>query len=246
MGDRGGWVKFRREWLNDPAINGDADRLAVFMYLLCNAAIAPTPAMFGGKAIILQPGQLTAGRNQIATKTGVEPHKVWRATECLKSAHLIEQRASNKNSLFSVLCGDFSSGREQQNEQQMSSKVSTFEESRKLRNISSSDLPDGSTDKPKVKKVFEHDANPYKAARWLADQIEARMPTCKAYSENQLQAWALDFDRCNRLDGHPWTEINDVLSFSQSDSFWQQNILSGGKFRKQYITLLAKMNGGKP
>lgn len=246
MSKRGGWVKFRREWLENPAIAWDADRLAVFMYLLCNAAIEPTPAMFGGKPIILQPGQLTAGRNQIAAKTGVEPHKVWRATECFKSAHLIEQRASNKNSLFSMLCGDFSSECEQRSEQQMSNEVSTFEEKGELRNIPSSELSDESTDKQKPKKVFEKDGYPYRAARWLADAIEERMPTCKAYTEDTLQSWAADFDKCNRIDGHPWLEISDVLSFSQSDRFWGQVILSGGKFRKQYITLLAKMNGGKP
>lgn len=128
----------------------------------------------------------------------------------------------------------------------VSSKMSTFEENRELRNLSSSEPSQSETpDKPRVKKVFNHDETPYKAARWLTDQIEARLPTCKPYTEKQLQAWALDFDRCSRLDGHPWEEINDVLSFSQSDSFWQQNIFSGGKLRKQYVTLLAKMNGGK-
>ena len=245
MGDRGGWVKFRREWLNNPAINGDADRLAVFMYLLCNAAVEPAPAMFGGKPIILQPGQLTAGRRQIAEATGVQEFKVMRTAKRLETAHLIAQQASNKNSLFSILCGDFSSNSAQQNEQQLHSNC-THLENKELRNISSSDLPDGSTDKPRQKKTFEHEKNSFKAARWLADQIEARMPTCKPYTENQLQAWALDFDRCNRLDGHPWEEINDVLSFSQSDIFWQQNILSGGSFRKNYVKLLARMNGGMP
>lgn len=244
MGDRGGWVKFRREWLNDPAINGDADRLAVFMYLLCNAAIAPTPAMFGGKPIILQPGQLTAGRRQIADATGVQEFKVMRTAKRLETAHLIARQASNKNSLFSILCGDFSSNSAQQNEQQLHSNC-THLENKELRNLSSSDLPDGSADKQRAKKVFNLDETPYKAARWLADEIERRLPTCKPYTEKQLQAWALDFDRCNRLDGHPWEEINDVLSFSQSDSFWRQNILSAGKFRKQYVSLLARMNGGQ-
>ena len=94
------------------------------------------------------------------------------------------------------------------------------------------------------KKVFEHDSLPYRAARWLADQIEGRLPNCTAHSETTLQNWAADFDKCHRLDGHSWEDIDKVLQFSQFDSFWQSNILSGGKFRKQYTQLLAKMGGG--
>ena len=95
------------------------------------------------------------------------------------------------------------------------------------------------------KKVFEHDSLPYRAARWLADQIEGRLPNCTAHSETTLQNWAADFDKCNRLDKHGWEDINEVLQFSQSDPFWSTNILSAGKFRKQYTQLLAKMGGGQ-
>ena len=93
------------------------------------------------------------------------------------------------------------------------------------------------------KQVFEHDSLPYRAARWLANQIEERLPNCTPHSETTLQSWAADFDKCNRLDKHSWEDINAVLEFSQSDPFWQSNILSGGKFRKQYTQLLAKMGG---
>lgn len=100
--------------------------------------------------------------------------------------------------------------------------------------------PNGST---KTKPTFEHGSLPYRAARWLADQIEERLPSCTPHSEATLQSWAADFDKCNRLDKHDWESINEVLQFSQSDSFWQRNILSGGKFRKQFTQLLAKMGG---
>ena len=101
--------------------------------------------------------------------------------------------------------------------------------------------PNGST---KTKPTFEHGSLPYRAPRWLADQIEERLPNCTAHSETTLQNWAADFDKCHRLDGHSWEDIDKVLQFSQFDSFWQSNILSGGKFRKQYTQLLAKMGGG--
>ena len=95
----------------------------------------------------------------------------------------------------------------------------------------------------KTKQTFAPDSLPYRAARWLADQIEDRLPNCTPHTEATLQSWAADFDKCHRLDKHDWESINEVLQFSQSDPFWQSNILSGGKFRKQYTQLLAKMGG---
>ena len=115
-------------------------------------------------------------------------------------------------------------------------------------NILSSELgaaePDKSESKERAKKVFLPDSDAYQAACCLRDEIAQRLPTSTPPGEKQLQSWADAFDKCNRIDGHSWDEIEQVLLFSQSDKFWQQNILSGEKFRKQYTALLARMGGG--
>lgn len=115
-------------------------------------------------------------------------------------------------------------------------------------NILSSELADREPDKPeskeRTKKVFPPDSDAYLAACCLRDEIAQRLPTASPPSEKQLQAWAGAFDKCHRLDGHDWSEIERVLLFSQDDPFWQKNILSGEKFRKQYTALLARMGGG--
>ena len=115
-------------------------------------------------------------------------------------------------------------------------------------NILSSELgaaePDKSESKERAKKVFPPDSDAYQAACCLRDEIAQRLPTASPPGEKQLQAWANAFDKCHRLDGHDWSEIERVLLFSQDDPFWQKNILSGEKFRKQYTALLARMGGG--
>lgn len=93
---------------------------------------------------------------------------------------------------------------------------------------------------------FAPEDEAYQAAVYLDEQIRARYPSQKPAREGQLQAWALEFDRCHRLDGRSWEEIRRVLEFSQRDSFWQSNILSGGKFREKYLQLLAKMGASPP
>ena len=106
------------------------------------------------------------------------------------------------------------------------------------KDTSSSEVATAPADKIKVS--FEKDSGPYKCALFLAKQIAERIPG-KKYAEATLQSWAKDFDKVNRLDGHTWDDIGTVLTFSQNDSFWQGNILSGAKFRKQYAQLYLKM-----
>ena len=114
-------------------------------------------------------------------------------------------------------------------------------------NILSSELGAAEPDKPeseKRKKIFSPESDAYMAACCLRDEIAQRLPTASPPSEKQMQAWADAFDKCHRLDGHDWSEIERVLLFSQDDPFWQKNILSGEKFRRQYTALLARMGGG--
>lgn len=92
-------------------------------------------------------------------------------------------------------------------------------------------------------KEFSSGDKAYQAAVYLDNQIRARLPSQKPADEKRLQVWATDFDKCHRIDGQGWEEIGKVLRFSQSDPFWQENILSAGKFREKYVQLLAKMRG---
>jgi hypothetical protein len=45
-------------------------------------------------------------------------------------------------------------------------------------------------------------------------------------------------EKINRIDGFDYLLIEQVLDWSQQDDFWQQNILSGEKLRKQFPKLL--------
>ena len=95
------------------------------------------------------------------------------------------------------------------------------------------------------KSTFSEDSKAYLLAVFLGKRIHMRLPSTELPDEKHLQSWADAFDKCNRIDGHPWDEIKLVLKFSQEDPFWQVNILSGKKFRAKYVELLAKMSGTK-
>lgn len=93
----------------------------------------------------------------------------------------------------------------------------------------------------KEERVFDKDSDAYQAASFLARQKEKHYPDLKPPEEKDLQRWAADFDKCNRIDGRSWDDIADVLHFSQKNTFWRKNILSGKKFREKYERLLIEM-----
>lgn len=107
----------------------------------------------------------------------------------------------------------------------------------------------GDEEKPKKGKKkrpqYAHDSKPYKCAAYLSDEIQKRKPSGNPVNEAALQNWASCFDKCNRIDRHPWEEIGAVLGWCQEDRFWQNQILSGGNFRDKYDRLLlqAKQKG---
>lgn len=103
-----------------------------------------------------------------------------------------------------------------------------------------SDKSEAPEKRSKKKPIYDHTSIPYRAAKWLSEQIMERLPEQKAYTESDLQRWADDFRLMNTSDGYEWELIEKVLQYSQEDYFWSQNILSAAKFRKQFSTLLAK------
>jgi hypothetical protein len=48
-------------------------------------------------------------------------------------------------------------------------------------------------------------------------------------------------DLLMRVDGRTPAEVEEVLRWSQDNSFWHRNILSAPKFREKFDTLLASM-----
>ena len=240
-----GYVKLNRNLL-DWRWYRDANTIRVFLHLLLSANFKDQPF----ENIIVRRGEVATSYGAIAEALHISARQARTAVTHLKVSGTVSVKQYSKFQVISIISWDLYqcavSGTEAVKSQAEVSQKSTNEERKEVKNILLSELSDETMDKPRPKKVFEHEEKPYRAARWLAGEIERRMSTCKPYTEKQLQTWASDFDRCNRIDGHPWEEINDVLSFSQSDIFWQQNILSGGSFRKNYVKLLARMNGGMP
>ena len=65
-------------------------------------------------------------------------------------------------------------------------------------------------------------------------------PDRKPTSQGQLKKWANEVRLMRTRDKRDPAEIESVIRWCQADSFWQENIESIGKLRKQYDRLCMK------
>jgi len=79
-------------------------------------------------------------------------------------------------------------------------------------------------------------------SNFLLEKITERNPKFK---RPDLRKWGVNVDRMIRIDKRDPKEIMKVIEWVQADDFWQNNILSTLKLRKQYDQLFMKMNKAK-
>ena len=91
-----GWISLYRKMLDNPVVCKDSDHIAVWVYLLLNAAHKEYPVLFGKEKIMLQPGQLITGRVAISNKLRVSESKVQRILSAFENERQIEQQTGNK------------------------------------------------------------------------------------------------------------------------------------------------------
>ncbi len=106
--------------------------------------------------------------------------------------------------------------------------------------------PQSKVKESKVKESISSSENKVSdIALKLADKLKSLIlinnPTGKV--PKNLKRWADDIDRMIRLDKRTEAEIEAIITFSQQDSFWHANILSGQKLREKYDQLYLKMKG---
>ena len=112
-----GWIKFYREWLDNPIITKDSEHLAVWIYLNCQATHNEKEVIFNGKKITLRKGQMIISCKEIYEQLKIERNKMDRIIKLFKNEELIEQQTSNHKSLITLPLWDFYQGfNEEQNE----------------------------------------------------------------------------------------------------------------------------------
>lgn len=88
------------------------------------------------------------------------------------------------------------------------------------------------------KKTFPEDSVEIKLSNLLLEEILKRKLDFK---KPNLQSWGQDIDKMIHVDNRSIEQIEKVILWVQRDQFWQDNILSTAKLRKQFDQLELKM-----
>jgi hypothetical protein len=94
-----------------------------------------------------------------------------------------------------------------------------------------------STEPPNCDVVALSEAS-FRRVDFLFSLMKKNNPKAKPPNREK---WAKDIEKLNRVDGYSFEEIDALIRFSQEDDFWQTNILSAAKLRKQAAQLSLKM-----
>ena len=64
--------------------------------------------------------------------------------------------------------------------------------------------------------------------------------------DKTINSWAEDIRKLNEIDNRDINEIENIIHFSKKHDFWNHNIMSGSKLRKQFNTLIMQYKNQKP
>ena len=88
--------------------------------------------------------------------------------------------------------------------------------------------------------LFSH-TEQYQLALFMRQCVLKNLPNAKVpdATPEGFRRWAYDIDLMMRVDHRRPDEIRQLIDLSNKDSFWRANILSPGKLREKWDTLVA-------
>jgi len=247
-----GWIRIHRQIVDSDVYQMPPLYLRVFERLLIEANHQDNEIPYKkkgeqviGKKLIKRGEKLTSVRDickwvawyERGKETIPNPKTIQNILDWLVENHMIEiygEKGNRTETLYNIVnYNDY----QEDSMNKVTEKKQSLDTNKNVKNVKNNikDIP-----LKKEPKIFVNEDKEYLLAKYLSKQIAKRLEV-PLKDESSLQKWSAEFERMVRIDGYDVDEVKDVLVFSQRDSFWQTVILSAGKFRKQYLSLLSKM-----
>ena len=123
-----GWFKFHRDVWNNPVLSKDAEHIALWTYLMSNAKYKAEEVLFGGKKIVLQPGQLIVGRKKLEEILKINNSKIQRILKKFENEQQIEQKTSTSGRIITIVNWAFFQEKEHTKEQVPNNEATSNEQ----------------------------------------------------------------------------------------------------------------------
>ncbi|NPU86365.1 MAG: hypothetical protein HPY65_17945 [Syntrophaceae bacterium] len=195
---------------------------AFWTWCLLKASHKEFDAIVGLQVVHLMPGQFIFGLKKASMETGLSIQEIRTIIDFLKRTENLTIKSTNKYSIITII---------NWNTYQSDILESNTQSNKPLTN------KEQHTNTKEVKS-FSSDSAELRLAELLHQKILSLLP---GFKQPDLQRWARDIDMMIRVDNRSPEDIRRVIEWCRSDPFWQKNILSTSKLRKQFDQLRAKM-----
>ena len=236
-----GWIKLHRkilkwEWYQD------TNTKSLFIHLLLKANFEDKH----WKGIEIKRGQVLIGRKQISQEINISEQSIRTSLMKLKSTNEITIKSTNKHSIitlnnyetYNYINDNINQQNNHQDNQQLTNNQPTTNQQLTTTKNYKNDKNDKNVEN--IKKIYSPDSAEIKLSELLLNHILKRSP---GFKNPNIQKWAHHINLMMRIDNQNASDIKKVIEWCQADSFWQNNILSTEKLRKQFDQLYLKMNG---
>lgn len=231
-----GWIKLHRNLLNKPIwTESTAEQKTILMTLLLMANHEERQWEWKGKKYVAKPGQFVTSLNSIAKTAGigVSIQNIRTALLRFEKYDFLTNESTNKNRLITIVNWEVYQEKDGQSTKKTTgSQQATNKQLTTNKNVR---MKEGKNNNNKRHKFETCDM---RLAELLFSKITERNPSHK---KPNLEKWANDIRLIRELDKRNEEQIEYLINWSQNNSFWQANILSPAKLRKQFDTLVAQV-----
>jgi len=224
---RQGYIKLWRKALDNDWLK-DHGLWAFWSYCLLRANHKACTVKVGFQEIRLEAGQFIFGRIQASRDLNMTEWKIRQCLTFLKRSGNLTSKTTNKFSIITITNWDTYQGKD--NGKPPAKPPATRQQPATEKNVK--ECPKKSPDQKGIE---------YELAQKLLKLILKRR---SGFKKPNLEKWSKQVELMIRIDKRDPKEIGRVIEWCQSDSFWQNNILSTAKLRKQFDKLALQMQQG--
>lgn len=239
MGDQG-WIKLHRKiqdhWIWQEKRKFSKAEAWIDLLMMVNHEDKKVP--LGNELILVKRGQRITSIRQLCDRWGWSNTKVTQFLKMMQTDGMVTVKSDTKKTVITIENYDVYQSRKDEKTTENSHEDDT-KQTQKHTNKNDKNDKELNTSRRKQREYEEN--SPYmKMAKYFLQKIREWKPDY--VFRGNMHTWADHFRKIHELDKRSKEDIKAVIDWATQDDFWQANILSPAKLRKQFDTLQARMN----
>lgn len=242
----GGWIRLHRKiqdhWLYEEKRKFSKFEAWIDMLMMANHK--DNKFVLGNELVEVKRGQFVTSELKLMERWGWGKSKLRSFLEILEKDGMIVKISDRKKTTITICNYSVYQDVETENRPQTDHDQTDSRLSSDTNNNEKNDKEFISINNRRKSKTYDKSSVYYQLALRLLNNIKKNNPNFK---EPNLQKWADDVRKTIELDKRTPEQVAFLMDWAQRDSFWMANILSPGKLRQKFDTLLmqSKKRGKK-